>query len=115
MTSAGRPFPTNIYVWLTYDDPLDADRLVQRLFISGVAYIDSANIHESNFLQENPSMLVMVDEDWPDEYVALYGSYNAVLPSQLRTAETASGTPIDSYMIYSTSGVSTYIWRIPSG
>lgn len=114
VSASSLPFPSNIYVWFSYDNPLYADRLVQRLFTAGTLYIESANDYESAFLKDYPSFLVLIDEDWPDEYVALHGLLNAVLPSELRDAESSSGMPIESYKVYSTSGLSSFLWTIAS-
>lgn len=113
LTTADSQFPSSLYLWFRYDDRLQVSRLVHRLFTLGVGYVEASNVYEQSYLSENPSMLVIVDADWPSEYATLHGSYDAELPNELKDAILADGTSVESYLVYSTAGLSAYMWELP--
>ena len=109
-------FPVNMYTWYQYSNTPHMDSYILRFYMNGMdGYIQPGIIGSL----DRDRHLILIDRDWPSKYVNQYGIANAKLPGQLYNAEWLRQLPqpsapvmqpIESYMVYQSSGNIVYVF-----
>jgi len=122
LTWAEEKFPRNLYLWFTYGGDPQVDLRAIMIVLRGVEYASGGGDtlpSGEGFFESHEKILVAVDNNWPNQYVWVWGIVDAELPEQLRNArwsETMTGRsniPLESYNIYSSELITLYALRIP--
>lgn len=115
-------FPTNLYIWFEYPDEPKVDSYTLGFMMSGMSYISGGTSFKlaADYFEEHQRLLVIVDNKWPENSVSQYNVLPGTLMDQLDTAvwshvpySTAPPTPLESYSIYSTEGITVYALQLP--
>jgi hypothetical protein len=115
-------FPSNLYLWFSSDSEERLDLGIILLPINGINFAVYSNpLMDSGigYYTLHSKLLVAVDNDWPEDFVWVWGVVNASLPSQLRNAEwgnvkvPSSLRPLESYSIYESQRITLFALEIP--
>jgi hypothetical protein len=111
-------FPMNLYKWFQYQDEPLVEYYIKGLMINGLEYIsDPAHTNEAReYFLEHPKLTVVVDNNWPSQYVDSFSIRNAdflgELAKGLSTEDTGvvySDNSVGSYLTYKSERISVYI------
>lgn len=122
LTWADEGFPRNLYSWFESQQAPSVQLYVLSLVVAGVSYVDLSRDRVpsgSLYYDSHPRIIVAVDNNWPSNFVWMWGNFDAKLPSQLKNAEWTDDNSesqvqsLSSYMIYQSERTSLYILEIP--
>lgn len=113
-------FPQNLYLWFEYEDESDIYYFVIRYAIQGGQFPagtgDSWQSGEDYF-ERHSRLLVVVDNRWPSNYMWVWSTLPAKLPTELRNAEWKAGSttfPLESYSLYVSERITLYATEVPN-
>jgi hypothetical protein len=117
LSSSTTPFPGNLYTWLVYKDDSFVSTYVLVLMINGVGVIHGTDVANKFhvYATSHSNVLVVVDNNWPTEYVSPYGIEKAPFLSEVRNCQ-AYGPQhegIESYCSYESQRVTIYMVQLP--
>jgi hypothetical protein len=117
ISSSITPFPGNLYTWFDYKDDWFINTYVFALMTGGVSVIhgNEATNKFHAYATSHPNVLIVVDNNWPSEYVSAYGTASARFLSEVRNGHTF-GSPqenMGSYCTYESQRVTIYMVQLP--
>ena len=122
VTLSNAKFPTNLYIWFEYTSEPKVDSYTLGFMMSGMSYLSPGTSFKDavDYFRAHSKLLVIVDNKWPESSVSQYSVLPGALPVQLEQAgwkqvpySSSQPTPIESYSIYSTEGITVYALQIP--
>jgi len=123
VTWSDRPFPKNLYSWFGYSHELNVDYYVIGLMIRGVQFAYGTNDQTElgyEYFSAHTRLVVVMDNDWPDNFVWLWATHKAPFLGELRKAEWTLGSgatqsvyEFPSYMTYQSEGVTMFLIQLP--
>jgi hypothetical protein len=116
LTWAQEDFPNNLYSWFEAGNDATPDIRVLSLYQRGAYYSNLSEMRD--FYSAHSRLLVTVDNNWPNNYVWVWGIYPASLPEELRSAiwhESDGSHPrfLPSYIVYESEGISMFATQLP--
>jgi len=119
VTWADEKFPRNLYSWFESPQAPAVQMNVLGFMLTGMAYIGGPGERTDSgefYFDIHSKLIVAIDDDWPSNYVWMWGNYAANLPAQLRSAEWSSGSTVRSlpcYLIYGSEVTSLFLLEVP--
>jgi hypothetical protein len=106
-------FPNNLYLWFVYDGDENANYYVLGLMTKGLDFAGPSygDTGARSYFSSHSKLYVIIDHHWLNSYVTEYGTYGAILPSELKSATRNGETEnaaIDSYNMYQSSRITLY-------
>lgn len=117
ISSSPTPFPGNLYTWLVYKDDSFINIYVFALMTNGVSVIHGTGVPNKFqvYATSHSNVLIVVDNNWPSEFVSAYGVEKAPFLDEVKDSQTNGPSPknIDSYCTYESQRVTIYMVQLP--
>lgn len=115
-------FPVNIYLWFEYVNEPKVDYYVWWVMTYGAGILNGTAwaAPASDYFSTHSRLLVVIDNDWPNGFVDVYGARIAIFPSELKNASWTMITgskqvtmDLKSYKSYESEKTSMYVVELP--
>jgi len=116
MTPASAPFPSNIYSWYSYENESLTRNFVLTLMANGVSVTSNfGNPGYHDYAASHSNLLIVVDNNWPNDYASAYGPFHASFLGEIRNPQTSGNGHEDliSYCTYGSQRVTIYAVQLP--
>jgi hypothetical protein len=119
ITPSRMSFPWNTYVWFEYKNQYDIGNIIREIMYSGSAFVNRSGddiIKAKELFSSHPKVFIVVDNDFPTQYLDLYGIRNAVFLTELRNSQPSYGgnALFQSFMVYQSERITTYVLNMPT-
>ena len=116
-------FPRDLLTWYKYENEPAVDMYVLGLMVHGTSILSSYgdfSLKTRQLFSANRNLVVVVDNNWPEEYVHVYGILYANFPAELRYANWHSGSEsplnfLPSYQSYQSERITLFMVEMPVG
>ena len=123
VTFSHAAFPRDLLTWYVYENEPEVDLYVLGLMVHGTSIFSIDGVFylkTRQLFSANTNLIVVVDNNWPTEYVFMYGVLNANFLAELRYATFDSGDSSPaysdpSYESYQSDRITLYMVKLPVG
>jgi len=114
LTPSSAQFPGNLYAWYTYSNESFIRSFVLALMANGPRVIVDDGSQYHDYAASHSNLLVVVDNNWPDDYASIYGPIHADFLGEIKNAQTSAGhEDLTSYCLYGSQRITIYMVQLP--